>query len=232
MNRDIFVPAFALIFISMLAPTIQASEYSISTTLTSEYIFRGLKRSDGQPALQLGVDYEHDSGVFAGVWGSTIDIQSPAGKRDLELDFYAGFHHRFQAPLSATLTLLRYTYPGQTGFHSYDYNEVLVSATWQDRYSVELGMTRDLNGLGHDSRHWEFQLDYPVANTWVLGATLGLNDMSDAGVSRYFYWDVGASVRWSRMIFDLRWFDNERPDGFAARDSAGSQWVVSFRMTF
>ena len=214
------------------APNAAASEFSGMATLTSEYIYRGLEMSEGDPALQLGLDYEHDTGLFLGVWASTIDIRTPMGSRDTELDYYAGFHYAAKSPITATLTLLHYSYPGQTGMHSYDYNEVLVGATWHERYSIELGYTSNLYGLDRIGRHWELRSEWPVANSWVIGAALGGNDMSDAGVSRYLHWNVGASARLSRLTFDLRWYDNEQPNGFAARSSANSQVVLSISTAF
>jgi uncharacterized protein (TIGR02001 family) len=210
----------------------QASEFSGLATLTSEYIYRGLAMSDGDPAAQLGLDYEHDSGFFAGIWASTIDLSSRVGQRDYELDFYAGYHFESQRSFTATATLLRYTYPGQTGTHSYDYDELLLSASWREHYAIELGFTNDLYGLGINARHWEFQFEWPVANVWVLGATLGRNDLSEAGVSRYYYWNIGGSARFSRLIVDLRWFDNETPSGFAAPNSANSRFVVGISLAF
>ena len=50
------------------APITVASEFSGVATLTSEYIYRGLKMSNGDPALQMGLDYEHDTGLFVGVF--------------------------------------------------------------------------------------------------------------------------------------------------------------------
>ncbi len=233
-SRNRWSPTATLMLFGALAwaPIAVASEFSGVATLTSEYIYRGLEMSDGDPALQLGLDYEHDTGLFAGVWASTIDLLSAMGQRDTELDYYAGFHYAARSPLSATVTVLRYTYPGQTGMHRYDYNEVLLGATWQDRYSIELGYASNLYGLDRIGRHWELRSEWPVASTWVIGVALGGNDLSDAGVSRYLHWDVGASARFSRLTFDLRWYDNERPDGFAAQSSAGSQIVLSLSVAF
>lgn len=214
------------------APIAVASELSGVATLTSEYIYRGLEMSEGDPALQLGLDYEHDTGLFVGVWASTIDIREAMGSRDTELDYYAGFHYEAKSPITATVTVLRYSYPGQTGTHSYDYNEVLVGATWREQYSIELGYTSNLYGLERIGRHWELRSEWPIANAWVIGAALGGNDMSDAGVSRYLHWDIGASARFSRLTVDLRWYDNEQPGGFAAQLSAGSQVVLSISAAF
>ena len=216
----------------LMLPGAAASEFSGLATLTSEYIYRGLKMSAGDPAFQLGLDYEHDTGFFIGVWASTIDIQTVMGSRDTELDYYAGFHYAAESPVTASVTLLRYSYPGQTGLHSYDYNEVLVGATWRERYSIELGYASSLYGLDRIARHWELRSEWPVAGAWVISAALGDNDMSDAGVSRYLHWDVGASARFSRLTFDLRWHDNEQPDGFAAQASANSQLVLSISAAF
>lgn len=188
--------------------------------------------SDGDPALQLGLDYEHDTGLFLGAWASTIDLRSAASRRDTELDYYAGFHYGFEAPLAFTLTVLRYTYPDHTGPHSYDHNEVLASATWREHYSIEFGYTSDLYGLGRIGRHWELRTEWPVANAWVIGASLGGNDLTDVGASRYLHWDIGASARFSRLTVDLRWYDNESPEGFAAQVSAGSQLVLSLTAAF
>lgn len=209
-----------------------ASELSGSATLTSEYIYRGLAMSDGEPALQLGLDYAHDSGLFAGAWGSTIDLGGPLSQRDYELDFYAGYHHEFRAPLTATMTLLRYTYPGQEGVQDYDYNELLLSATFLEHYAIEVGYTNDLYGHNVTSRHWALQFEWPIANAWVVGATLGRNDLSNLGVAPYYYWDIGASARYSRLVVDVRWFDNENPYAFAAATSADSQLVLSLSVPF
>ncbi len=209
-----------------------ASELTGFASLTSEYIYRGLALSDGNPAVQFGLDYEFDAGTFIGVWASTIDLRSAMGKREIELDYYFGYHYESKAQISATVTVLRYTYPGQTGSHSYDHNELLLTATWRERYSIEYGYTNDLFGLDSIGRHWELRSEWPVANAWVVSAALGRNDLSDIGVSKYLHWDVGASARISHLALDLRWYDNETPDGFAAQVSAGSRFVVSLSVAF
>jgi len=210
-----------------------ASGFSGVVTLTSEYIYRGLSMSDGNPALQLGLDYEHDSGLFAGAWASTLNLTTAVGRRDLELDFYAGYHLAPDARWSATATLLRYTYPDASGSHSYDHNEILLGLTVFDHYSLEFGYTNDLYGLDVVGKHWEARTEWPIANVWVLSGALGGNDLSDLGVPHYLHWDIGASARVQRFTLDLRWYDNEPPDaGLISALSAGSQLVLSVSVAF
>src|SRR5450759_2863878 len=40
--------------------------------LVSQYIFRGLTQTNGDPAIQGGADYSHASGFYAGTWLSNI----------------------------------------------------------------------------------------------------------------------------------------------------------------
>lgn len=183
--------------------------------------------SSGNPALQIGIDYEHDSGLFVGAWASTIDLTSGLGRRDVELDFYAGYHYAADAPWQVGLMLLRYTYPGETGTHSYAYNEVLLAASAGEHFFLELGYTDDLYGLDRSGRHWEIRTEWPIAGVWMFGAALGENDLSQLYARRYRYWDVGASARFSRFTFDLRWYDNQPPGGAASSMSANSQLVLA-----
>ena len=209
-----------------------AGEFSGSVTLASEYVFRGQALSDGNPALQAGIDYEHDSGLFLGAWASTVDLASPSGRRDAELDYYLGWQFSGESRLSAALSFVRYTYPGQTTVFDYDYTEVLAAASWDGRYSLEFGYTDDVYGFGVAARHVELRADWPLRTAWGVSGGLGVNDLDNLGSSRYVYGDLGISARYARITVDLRWYDNERPGGYPGRLSAGSQLVGAVSLGF
>jgi uncharacterized protein (TIGR02001 family) len=211
---------------------IAAGEVSGRITLASEYIFRGQAQSDGNPALQAGIDFAHRSGLFLGAWASTLDLESPSGRRDAELNYYLGWHFSAESRLSGALSLTRYTYPGQTTAFSYDYTEALITASWDDRYSLEFGYARDVYGFPVDARHIELRVDWPLRNAWVVSGGLGFNDLDELGSSRYAYGDIGVSARYSRLTFDLRWYNNERPAGFIGQLSAGSRLVGAVSLGF
>ena len=223
-------------FISIVLATLSwqtaAAEISGRVTLASEYIFRGKALSDGNPALQAGIDYGHDSGFFLGAWGSTIDLVSPSGRRDVELDYYVGWHFSGESRISGTLTITHYTYPGQATSFDYDYTEASATMSWDGRYSLEFGYTDDLYGFGVDSSHVELRVDWPLRNAWVISGGLGVNDYSNLGSSRYAFGDVGISSRFGRLTVDLRWYDNERPTGFRGRISADSRLVGALSVGF
>lgn len=202
-------------------------------TLTSDYVYRGLMMTGSDVALQLGIDYRHDRGWFAGAWASTIDTSTQAGKRDLEVNYYTGFYLQLSSPWSATLAVLRYSYPGATGSHQYDHNELLATVSWDDRWTLEVAYTDDLYGFHVTGRHWELRGDRPLGDAWLLGGGLGGNDLSDLGTSHYLHWDLGVSYLVSRFSFDFRYYDNQSPDaGLGRALAADTQFVISLTATF
>ena len=48
------------------------SPFSANVGFTTDYIFRGISQTSGNPAVQGGIDYAHASGLYAGVWGSNV----------------------------------------------------------------------------------------------------------------------------------------------------------------
>lgn len=225
--------AVVLLAMVVLAPgmSVWASEFSGRVTLASEYIYRGRSVSDGNPALQIGLDYQHSSGLFGGIWGSTIDLDSRYWGSDNELDVYLGYDFELGDRISLTTAVTRYTYPGQWGA-SYNYNQATAAATLDARHSLEFGFSDDLYGRGGTSRYWELRSEWPMANAWVVSAGLGQNDLTAYGGNRYLYWDLGASARIAWLMVDLRWYDNRPPESRIGGTSAGSRAVISLSALF
>lgn len=53
----------------------------------TDYSFRGVSQTGRDMALQGGIDYNHDSGIFAGLWASSTNF----GNTYMEQDFYGGY---------------------------------------------------------------------------------------------------------------------------------------------
>jgi uncharacterized protein (TIGR02001 family) len=91
----------------------QASAWSFpaSISVVSDYIFRGQTQTWGQPALQLGVEADHQSGFYAGFWGSNVTSDWLPGA-SLEADISAGFRKKFASGLEADVGGTYIYYPG------------------------------------------------------------------------------------------------------------------------
>ncbi len=104
------------------APAAAAPEVTYNVGVVSQYRYRGIAQTKGDPALQGGVDYANANGFYAGAWGSTIKWIKEAGagsnpsvetKSPVELDMYAGY--KFEAAgLAYDVGYLRYEYLNNT----------------------------------------------------------------------------------------------------------------------
>ncbi len=91
-----------------------------NAALVSDYRFRGLSRSGGDPAIQGSINVNHSSGFYAGFWASSTDFkQFPPIDRvygSQELDLYAGWTGPVSSAVTADVGLLYYAYPsGRVG---------------------------------------------------------------------------------------------------------------------
>jgi uncharacterized protein (TIGR02001 family) len=79
-------------------------------TLTSDYRFRGISQTDRRLALQGNLSISHATGLYATVWGSSIDDYVAAGA-DQEIDLILGYRRSFGGT-AIDGGLLYYYYPG------------------------------------------------------------------------------------------------------------------------
>jgi uncharacterized protein (TIGR02001 family) len=62
-----------------------------AATIASDYRFRGVSQSDEGFAVQGGFTISHESGLYAGAWGSNLAGWGTFGGANMELDLYAGY---------------------------------------------------------------------------------------------------------------------------------------------
>lgn len=85
--------------------------------VVSDYLFRGVSQTRGGAAVQGGVDYTHASGLYAGIWGSSITwVKDWLGKGSLEVDVYGGYKNSFaDGDWNYDIGLITYNYPSKGG---------------------------------------------------------------------------------------------------------------------
>ncbi len=101
-----------------------------NATVASQYRFRGVGLSNGNVAIQGGVDVSHSSGIYIGTWGSslantdnsillddgtgTIMPYAVGNYGAVELDVYGGWSGEITSGLSADIGVIYYLYPDAT----------------------------------------------------------------------------------------------------------------------
>lgn len=100
-----------------------------SVALVSDYRFRGVSQSNGDPAIQGSINVNHSSGLYAGFWSSSISGGAVYGSQ--ELDLYAGYTREVLPGLTADVGLLYYAYPsGHVGKAEFFEPYASVSTTY------------------------------------------------------------------------------------------------------
>ena len=82
-------------------------EVSSNFTFSSNYFWRGMTQTMDSPAYSGGFDYSHESGFYAGTWGSNVSF----GGAGLELDLYAGYAGETESGIGYDFGYINYAYP-------------------------------------------------------------------------------------------------------------------------
>ncbi len=180
-------------------------EISGNVALVSDYRFRGVSFSDGDIALQGGIDVGHSSGLYVGTWASSISGGTAFG--ELELDIYGGWSGDISDGVSVDVGLLYYIYPtGDIPGAQTDYFEPYASistsfgdasATFGVAYAWDQASLGDQDNL-YLYTDFEYSIpDTPVSLSVHVGYTDGVfaTDVDTVTFTQEasFDWGVGAS---------------------------------------
>ncbi|MHA6334466.1 TorF family putative porin [Qipengyuania sp. CAU 1752] len=193
-------------------------ELSGNVAVVSDYRFRGVSLSDGDIALQGGIDLGHSSGLYAGTWASSISGGSDFG--ELELDIYAGWSGDVSDGVTLDVGLLYYIYPtGDAPGVDTDYFEPYASiGTTLGPVGATVGVAYaweqdSLGGGDNLYLYTDFELGIPqtpITLTAHLGYTDGVFATALDGDS--FDWGIGASYAITgNLSLGLNYVDTQGP---------------------
>lgn len=212
-------------------------------TLASQYRFRGISFSDEEIALQGTINVNHESGLYAGVWGSGLDGFGELGGSNLELDLYAGYRRQVADGVTVDAGLLYYAYPGSTGA-DFEFFEPYanVSATFGPA-AVKVGAAwaPSQDALANNSNRYVYgDLSValprtPITLTGHLGNSHGRTPLTPSG--DYADWSLGASATWLSLTVGVAYVGTslsaaEAAAGGATRDIVDSAVVLTLGASF
>ena len=132
-----------------------------------------------------------------------------------------------------SVAAVAYTYPGQTGNIDYDYEELFLGASFDDRLWLELAYSPDLYNTGRSSTNIDLFYEWPINGVWTFGAGAGHYDTSDLSGDSYSYWQLGATASLSWADLDFRFHDTDRwVPIISTPDRAKSRFVLKIQIPF
>jgi uncharacterized protein (TIGR02001 family) len=196
-------------------------------TIASDSLRWGLSQVDSGNSWQASVDFELDSGFFVGGSAGNVEYATEALRerpREQRLYGYVGGVWRGEK-WSASLALARNAYPGLA--FSYDFDEVVTSISYRDRYFVTASRTDDLLSFGNGATHVELGAAWPTLWGLEVGGSVGRMDTYAVAGHRYTHWNVGVSKVLRRFAFDLRYYDTTQKAVTYLGAPVRNEWVAS-----
>ena len=151
--------------------------------------------------------------------------------RDVELNYYLGYHRPIGSDWAGMISLVRYTYPGTS--QTWDYTEISVGVNYIERLFATVAYSDDAFSLGGSAVVYEIAAQYPLIYGIEVGATAGLYNSPDLLGGNYKYWNAGFSKAVDRWTFDVRFHDTDNTaTEIFGDDIAGAGWAFSVSFVF
>lgn len=211
---------------------LRAADWGGVLALTSDYVFRGVSRTDRGAAAQGGLHLRSPERWFASVWASSLG-GAPELLGDVELNLHAGRGFDLADDWALSAAWARYLYP-DSGSGRYDWDELSASLVHADRLvlTASLSPNAPQQYAGQFERRRASALEaswrQPLAGPWSLVAGAGRFAASGPSAETYRAWNVGLAAQLGALEVGLARFDvdaaGRRRFGTAAADG---RWVLS-----
>jgi uncharacterized protein (TIGR02001 family) len=205
----------ALGFAPVAAMAQEASEdssgFNWNIAVTSDYLFRGVSQTNQEAALQGGLGYEFENGIYVGTWASNVDFGLNGA--NTEADFFVGWNHDLSDAWNMDVSLVHYSYHGESpaplGF-DFDYSELIGKFTLNDQWTFTGAYTNDWNNSGFDSYYVNAGASFDIGNEFTLDAGVGFTrvDFPFSGTPNNFIdYSVGVSRSFGPLNATLQYVD-------------------------
>ena len=183
-----------LLITAYLASTCNSTSAQVSANVAvqSDYVWRGISQNAEDPAIQGGFDYTHSTGVYAGIWGSSVDF---GGAESTEFDLYAGWSKEFENSLAIDVGYLEYTYHGQSGASDSNFTEYYAGASYNG-FGIKYSIGDEFDDLIEISYSHDFEAGISLSAVY-------------ADYDAYNYYTFGLSKEFQGLGFDLSYWDTD-----------------------
>lgn len=185
-------------------------------TGVSDYRFRGVSLSDKDFAIQPTVTVKHESGLYAGFWGSNLAENSGD---DIEIDLYAGFAGGDAVTYDIGATY--YVYPGVSSLNYVEFTGKLGTTFGPATLGGQLSYVPSQDNTGDDDNVYvatSATIALPDSPMSIVGS-VGVEDGAFTGGTSKLDWSLGLTANVSGFTLGASYVDTDRQSTFAFKDS-------------
>ena len=169
-------------------------DVSVEVGALTDYRFRGISLSGGEPELTAAINVEHSSGLYASAWASNVDL-GLGGADDLEIDLTAGYSRDIGAA-NVDVGVIYYAYFDHSDYNYVEFYGSVGTAVGPGEVRVGVAYAPSQDNLGSEdntyvyisgemplgkspiSLHGTFGYEHGAFAThkkdWMIGATADL----------------------------------------------------------
>lgn len=158
-----------------------AHSFSGNIGVLSSYNLRGITTSpeNKNATIQGGLDYSHESGFYAGYWGSTLSYGKDADSDNaFESDFYAGYNGKISDDLGYTAGFTYYYYYDLGNDNSNGF-ETMLGLDYKDFSFTTQTLLEDVSWGNAGDTYILGSYSHALPNDFTLNTKLGLYYYND-----------------------------------------------------
>jgi uncharacterized protein (TIGR02001 family) len=170
--------------------------YSGSIGGTSDFVFRGLSLTRGDPAAQASIDVEFPKEFYIGAFVATCN-PNPGDSPAVEMDFWAGRYWNVSPNVSADLRLSQYSYPDDPRRVSYNRTEITGTLGYRNQLFVAAIYSPNTKAVAsspgyEEGNAWALEVSgrYPFNERFAVSAGIGHYGLEEVYEDSYNYWNV------------------------------------------
>jgi uncharacterized protein (TIGR02001 family) len=226
---------------SSLAVPEAVAETSVSGSIgaTSDFVFRGLSYTRGDPAVQASLDVEFPTGFYAGTFLSSTN-PNPGSSPSAEVDLWAGYHHSFSEWISTDFRYTHYMYPDDPRAADYDRDELTATVGLRNTLFFSAVFSPNTDAIASapgistgDAWAVELSARHQISTRWSISAGIGRYLLEEIYAADYDYWGATLSADFSPMEVHIALLgaDDTAEQIFSSR-AAGQRIAVTLLYRF
>lgn len=205
----------------------ESSRLSWNLSLTSSYMFRGIDLTDDHPAIQGGLDFALDHGIYVGTWWSNLE-SGDSDAPDLEGDVYVGWSHDLNDDWNIDLMAARYSYFGERdAFGNHDYNEYFAKLSYQGMVTFTYAYTNDYFNDDATAQYFALSSSHEFGE-YTFDTNLGLSTFDSWYAEDYVDWSLGVSRAFGPVTTSLMYTGTDSDGEAFAGEAADDKIVLTF----
>lgn len=203
-----------------------------SVGITSNYLVRGISRSNHEISPQADVHVALGNGFDIGVFAASVQI-APNRQRNTEVSAFVGFSADLSDAWHARTVVNHYSYPWNSAGSKYNYDELSLDVAYQQwltfsavyspdapRYLLDRGI------VSVTTKSAEISAQAPLSRQLFLTGGLGYAHLAGPYSEGYNYWSAGGVYSLGPASVSLQYVSTSSAARRLYYDSAAHNRVV------